>query len=76
MPLQKRALSVFSSRAEEPFHMEKEGQAAFTKLQGHSYPITSLGKGREVYDRIIFLCKHESVYPMYRRKDRFSRKGE
>ncbi|WP_419878169.1 hypothetical protein [Brevibacillus centrosporus] len=34
--------------------MEKEGQAAFTKLQGHSYPITSLGKGREVYDRIIF----------------------
>jgi hypothetical protein len=56
--------------------MEKEGQAAFTKLQGHSYPITSLGKGREVYDRIIFLCKHESVYPMYRSKDRYSRKGE
>ncbi|WP_301170094.1 hypothetical protein [Brevibacillus nitrificans] len=34
--------------------MEKEGQAAITKLQGHNYLITSLGKGRKVYDRIIF----------------------
>ncbi|MED1795377.1 hypothetical protein P4V54_22200 [Brevibacillus nitrificans] len=34
--------------------MEKEGQAAITKLQGHNYLITSLGKGRKVYGRIIF----------------------
>lgn len=34
--------------------MEKEGQAAFTKLQGHSYPITSLGKGRRSMIALFF----------------------